>query len=139
MNKSDKKKIFPGGIDEQAILDIVASKGSMLSILSETPPQPDTAEVIPPKSAATGKQAFTDKECDAFIANFLDVPRSESTTTLHIDTDIHRRISSLVWAIDNRKVTVAGVTNQILALFFEQNEKLLHYIIEKHCKSFKTK
>ena len=89
MNKSDKKKIFPGGIDEQAILDIVASKGSMLSILSETPSRPETAEVSPPEPATTGKQAITDKQCDALIANFLDVPRSESTTTLHIDTDIH--------------------------------------------------
>lgn len=139
MNKSDKKKIFPGGIDEKAILDIVASKGSMLSILSETSPGPDTAEVIPPESVAAGKQAFTDKQCDAFIANFLNVSRSESTTTLHIDTDIHRRISSLVWGIGSRKVTVAGVTNRILALFFEQNEEMVHYIIEKHCKSFKTK
>lgn len=139
MDKSDKKKIYPGGIDEQAILDIVASKGSMLSIPSEPSSQTDMTEVSPPKSVATGKQTFTDKQCDAFIAIFLNVSRSTSSTTLHIDTDIHQRISSLVWGIGNRKATVAGVANRILALFFEQNEELVHYIIEKHCKSFKTK
>lgn len=138
MDKSDKKKIYPGGINEQEILDIVASKGSMLSI-SEPSPRTDTAEVSPPKPVATGKQTFTDKQCDAFIANFLNVSRSTSSTTLHIDIDIHQRISSLVWGIGSRKATVAGVANRILTLFFEQNEELIHYIIEKHCKSFKTK
>lgn len=138
MDKSDKKKIYPGGINEQEILDIVAAKGSMLST-PEPSPQTDMTEVSPPKSVATGKQTFTDKQCDAFIANFLNVSRSTSSTTLHIDTDIHQRISSLVWGIGSRKATVAGVANRILALFFEQNEELIHYIIEKHCKSFKTK
>lgn len=138
MNKSDKKKIYPGGIDEQEILDIVAAKGSMLSA-PEPFPQTDMTEVSPPKSVTIGKQTFTDKQCDAFIANFLNVSRSTSSTTLHIDTDIHQRISSLVWGISSRKATVAGVANRILALFFEQNEELVHYIIEKHCKSFKTK
>lgn len=139
MDKSDKKKIYPGGIDEKAILDIVEKKGSKLSILSEPSREPETAEVIPTKSAATGKRAFTDAQYDAFIASFLNVSRSTSSTTLHIDTDVHQHISSLVWGIGSRKVTVAGVANRILSLFFEQNEELVHYIIERHCESFKSK
>lgn len=139
MDKSDKKKIYPGGIDEKAILDMVEAKSSMLSTDSEPSPEPDKAEKIPLKPAETGKPAFTDGQCDAFVAKFMNLPRSTSSTTLHIDSGVHQYISSLVWAIGDRKVTVAAVTNRILELFFEQNGELVHYIIERHCKSFKTK
>lgn len=143
MDNSDKKKVNPRSIDEKAILEIVAGKGSGLSILSEPSPKPsprrDVAEVIPPVSTATGKHVFTDEQRAIFMADFLNIPRSTSSTTLHIDTGIHQRISSLVWGIGNRKVTVAGVANRILELFFEQNEELVHSIIEKHCESLKTK
>lgn len=144
MDNSDKKKVNPRSIDEKAILEIVAGKGSGLSILSEpslkpSPRKKDAAEVIPPVSPAPGKHVFTDEQRATFTADFLNIPRSTSSTTLHIDTDIHRRISSLVWGIGNRKVTVAGVANRILELFFEQNEELVHSIIEKHCESLKTK
>lgn len=139
MEKSDKKKVYPGSIDEKAILDIVEGKSSMLSMLSEPSPQPDMPKAPPQEAETTGKRIFTDEQRDAFIAIFLNAYRSTSSTTLHIDTCIHQRISSLVWSIGDRKVTVAGVANRILALFFEQNEELIHSIIEKHCESFKTK
>lgn len=140
MDNSDKKKVNPRSIDEKAILEIVAGKGSGLSILSEpSPRKEDVAEVIPPVSTVSGKHVFTDEQRATFTADFLNIPRSTSSTTLHIDNDIHRRISSLVWGIGNRKVTVAGVANRILELFFEQNEELVHSIIEKHCESLKTK
>lgn len=142
MDNSEKRKVNPRSIDEKAILEIVAGKGSRLSATSDPVPAPssgpDTAEIIP-ASPPEQKHISTDGQCAAFIATFLDVPRSASTTTLHIDTDVHRCISSLVWGIGDKKVTVSGVANRILALFFEENAELVHSIIEKHCESFKTK
>lgn len=146
MDTPDKRKVNPRSIDEKAILEIVAGKGSRLSVIPEPSPapssphpQPDVVKATPPASPATGKRVPTNEQRAAFIANFLNIPRSASSTTLHIATGMHQRVSSLVWAIGDKKATVAGVANRILELFFEQNEELVHSIIEKQCESFKTK
>lgn len=95
---SGKKKFDPRSIDEKAILDIVARKGTIRpdSPATSVSPKPeDTAEEIAGSSEAP---VFTTGEIDAYRASFLNTVRTKSRKSLHIDADLHRRISSLVWA-----------------------------------------
>ena len=105
---SGKKKFDPRSIDEKAILDIVARKGTIRpdSPATSVSPKPeDTAEEIAGSSEAP---VFTTGEIDAYRASFLNTVRTKSRKSLHIDADLHRRISSLVWAVGRGEVTVAG-------------------------------
>ena len=109
---SGKKKFDPRSIDEKAILDIVARKGTIRpdSPATSVSPKPeDTAEEIAGSSEAP---VFTTGEIDAYRASFLNTVRTKSRKSLHIDADLHRRISSLVWAVGRGEVTVAGFVRQ---------------------------
>ena len=93
---SGKKRFDPRSIDEKAILDIVARKGTIRpdSPATSVSPKPeDTAEEIAGSSEAP---VFTTGEIDAYRASFLNTVRTKSRKSLHIDADLHRRISSLV-------------------------------------------
>ena len=90
---SGKKKFDPRSIDEKAILDIVARKGTIRpdSPATSVSPKPeDTAEEIAGSSEAP---VFTTGEIDAYRASFLNTVRTKSRKSLHIDADLHRRIS----------------------------------------------
>ena len=129
---SGKKKFDPRSIDEKAILDIVARKGTIRpdSPATSVSPKPeDTAEEIAGSSAG---------EIDAYRASFLNTVRTKSRKSLHIDADLHRRISSLVWAVGRGEVTVAGFVNQVLAHHFEENGGLINAVLEKYYQSLKS-
>ena len=131
---SGKKKFDPRSIDEKAILDIVARKGTIRpdSPATSVSPKPeDTAEEIAGSSEAP---VFTTGEIDAYRASFLNTVRTKSRKSLHIDADLHRRISSLVWA----EATVAGFVNQVLAHHFEENGGLINAVLEKYYQSLKS-
>ena len=101
---SGKKKFDPRSIDEKAILDIVARKGTIRpdSPATSVSPKPeDTAEEIAGSSEAP---VFTTGEIDAYRASFLNTVRTKPRKSLHIDADLHRRISSLVWAVGRGEV-----------------------------------
>ena len=129
---SGKKKFDPRSIDEKAILDIVARKGT---IRPDSPATEDTAEEIAGSSEAP---VFTTGEIDAYRASFLNTVRTKSRKSLHIDADLHRRISSLVWAVGRGEVTVAGFVNQVLAHHFEENGGLINAVLEKYYQSLKS-
>ena len=100
------------------------------------PPKPeDTAEEIAGSSEAP---VFTTGEIDAYRASFLNTVRTKSRKSLHIDADLHRRISSLVWAVGRGEVTVAGFVNQVLAHHFEENGGLINAVLEKYYQSLKS-
>lgn len=87
---SGKKKFDPRSIDEKAILDIVARKGTIRpdSPATSVSPKPeDTAEEIAGSSEAP---VFTTGEIDAYRASFLNTVRTKSRKSLHIDADLHR-------------------------------------------------
>ena len=135
---SGKKKFDPRSIDEKAILDIVARKGTIRpdSPATSVSPKPeDTAEEIAGSSEAP---VFTTGEIDAYRASFLNTVRTKSRKSLHIDADLHRRISSLVWAVGRGEVTVAGFVNQVLAHHFEENGGLINAVLEKYYQSLKS-
>lgn len=93
---SGKKKFDPRSIDEKAILDIVARKGTIrpespVTAASRKPE--DTEEEVIGESEAP---VFTVEEINAYRASFLNTVRTKSRKSLHIDADLHRRISSLV-------------------------------------------
>ncbi|MCS2965368.1 DUF3408 domain-containing protein [Bacteroides ovatus] len=69
---------------------------------------------------------------------FLNTVRTKSRKSLHIDADLHRRISSLVWAVGRGEVTVAGFVNQVLAHHFEENGGLINAVLEKYYQSLKS-
>ena len=96
----------------------------------------DTAEEIAGSSEAP---VFTTGEIDAYRASFLNTVRTKSRKSLHIDADLHRRISSLVWAVGRGEVTVAGFVNQVLAHHFEENGGLINAVLEKYYQSLKSK
>ena len=77
-------------------------------------------------------------EIDAYRASFLNTVRTKSRKSLHIDADLHRRISSLVWAVGRGEVTVAGFVNQVLAHHFEENGGLINAVLEKYYQSLKS-
>ncbi|MCS2765100.1 DUF3408 domain-containing protein [Bacteroides thetaiotaomicron] len=81
---------------------------------------------------------FTTGEIDAYRASFLNTVRTKSRKSLHIDADLHRRISSLVWAVGRGEVTVAGFVNQVLAHHFEENGGLINAVLEKYYQSLKS-
>ena len=108
---SGKKKFDPRSIDEKAILDIVARKGTI------RPDSPATS--VSPKPEDTAEEIAGSK-------------------SLHIDADLHRRISSLVWAVGRGEVTVAGFVNQVLAHHFEENGGLINAVLEKYYQSLKS-
>ena len=99
---SGKKKFDPRSIDEKAILDIVARKGTI------RPDSPATS--VSPKPEDTAEEI----------------------------ADLHRRISSLVWAVGRGEVTVAGFVNQVLAHHFEENGGLINAVLEKYYQSLKS-
>ena len=149
---SGKKKFDPRSIDEKAILDIVARKGTIRpdSPATSVSPKPeDTAEEIAgiPSSwpgydltiaGSSEAPVFTTGEIDAYRASFLNTVRTKSRKSLHIDADLHRRISSLVWAVGRGEVTVAGFVNQVLAHHFEENGGLINAVLEKYYQSLKS-
>ena len=81
---------------------------------------------------------FTVKEINAYRASFLNTVRTKSRKSLHIDADLHRRISSLVWAVGRGEATVAGFVNQVLAHHFEENGGLINAVLEKYYQSLKS-
>ena len=95
----------------------------------------NTAEEIAGSSEAP---VFTTGEIDAYRASFLNTVRTKSRKSLHIDADLHRRISSLVWAVGRGEVTVAGFVNQVLAHHFEENGGLINAVLEKYYQSLKS-
>lgn len=136
---SGKKKFDPRSIDEKAILDIVARKGT---IRAESPvtavsrkPEDAEEEVVGGSNEAP---VFTTGEIDAYRASFLNTVRTKSRKSLHIDADLHRRISSLVWAVGRGEATVAGFVNQVLAHHFEENGELINAVLEKYYQSLKS-
>ena len=135
---SGKKKFDPRSIDEKAILDIVARKGTIRpeSSVTAASRKPEDAE----KKAAGESEAliFTIEEINAYKASFLNTVRTKSRKSLHIDADLHRRISSLVWAVGRGEVTVAGFVNQVLAHHFEENGELINAVLEKYYQSLKS-
>ena len=131
---SGKKRFDPRSIDEKAILDIVARKGTIRPdspATSASPKPEDTVEEIAGSSEAPG---FT----TAYRASFLNTVRTKSRKSLHIDAGLHRRISSLVWAVGRGEVTVAGFVNQVLAHHFEENGGLINAVLEKYYQSLKS-
>ena len=126
---SGKKRFAPRSIDEKAILDIVARKGTI------RPDSPATSASPKPSSEAP---VFTTGEIDAYRASFLNTVRTKSRKSLHIDAGLHRRISSLVWAVGRGEVTVAGFVNQVLAHHFEENGGLINAVLEKYYQSLKS-
>lgn len=81
---SGKKKFDPRSIDEKAILDIVARKGTIRpdSPATSVSPKPeDTAEEIAGSSEAP---VFTTGEIDAYRASFLNTVRTKSRKSLHL-------------------------------------------------------
>lgn len=135
---SGKKKFDPRSIDEKAILDIVARKGTIRpeSSVTAASRKPEDAE----KKVAGESEAliFTIEEINAYKASFLNTVRTKSRKSLHIDADLHRRISSLVWAVGRGEVTVAGFVNQVLAHHFEENGELINAVLEKYYQSLKS-
>ena len=127
---SGKKRFDPRSIDEKAILDIVARKGTI------RPDSPATS--ASPKPEDTVAPVFTTGEIDAYRASFLNTVRTKSRKSLHIDAGLHRRISSLVWAVGRGEVTVAGFVNQVLAHHFEENGGLINAVLEKYYQSLKS-
>lgn len=133
-----KKKFDPRSIDEKAILDIVARKGT---IRLESPATAasrkaeDTEEEIAGSNEAP---VFTTGDINAYRASFLNTTRSKSRKSLHIDAGLHRRISSLVWAVGRGEVTVAGFVNQVLAHHFEEHGELINAVLEKYYQSLKS-
>ena len=88
---SGKKKFDPRSIDEKAILDIVARKGTIRPdspATSASPKPEDTVEEIAGSSEAP---VFTTGEIDAYRASFLNTVRTKSRKSLHIDAGLHRR------------------------------------------------
>ena len=84
---SGKKKFDPRSIDEKAILDIVARKGTIRpdSPATSVSPKPeDTAEEIAGSSEAP---VFTTGEIDAYRASFLNTVRTKSRKSLHAPGD----------------------------------------------------
>ena len=133
---SGKKRFAPRSIDEKAILDIVARKGTIRPdspATSASPKPEDTVEEIAGSSEAP---VFTTGEIDAYRASFLNTVRTKSRKSLHIDAGLHRRISSLVWAVGRGEVTVAGFVNQVLAHHFEENGGLINAVLEKYYQLF---
>ena len=131
---SGKKRFDPRSIDEKAILDIVARKGTIRPdspATSASPKPEDTVEEIAGSSEAP---VFTTGEIDAYRASFLNTVRTKSRKSLHIDAGLHRRISSLVWAVGRGEVTV----NQVLAHHFEENGGLINAVLEKYYQSLKS-
>ena len=124
---SGKKKFDPRSIDEKAILDIVARKGTIRpdSPATSVSPKPeDTAEEIAGSSEAP---VFTTGEIDAYRASFLNTVRTKSRKSLHIDADLSARL-----------LTVAGFVNQVLAHHFEENGGLINAVLEKYYQSLKS-
>ena len=119
---SGKKKFDPRSIDEKAILDIVARKGTIRpdSPATSVSPKPeDTAEEIAGSSEAP---VFTTGEIDAYRASFLNTVRTKSRKSLHIDADLHRRISSLVWAVGYHMIIQLAAMKNIPSSYYEAAE-----------------
>ena len=134
---SEKKKFDPRSIDEKEILEIVARKGTI------RPESPVTAVLRKPGTedeVAGNKEtpAFSTEEINAYRASFLNTVRTKSRKSLHIDADLHRRISSLVWAVGRGEVTVASFVNQVLVHHFEENGGLINAVLEKYYQSLKS-
>ena len=78
---SGKKRFDPRSIDEKAILDIVARKGTIRPdspATSASPKPEDTVEEIAGSSEAP---VFTTGEIDAYRASFLNTVRTKSGAT----------------------------------------------------------
>ena len=124
---SGKKKFDPRSIDEKAILDIVARKGTI------RPDSPATS--VSPKPEDTAEEIAGSSEAPVFTTGEI---RTKSRKSLHIEADLHRRISSLVWAVGRCEVTVAGFVNQVLAHHFEENGGLINAVLDKYYQSLKS-
>ena len=135
---SGKKKFDPRSIDEKTILDIVARKGTIRPdspVTAESRKSEDTVEEV---ARECETPVFTVEEINAYRTSFLNTVRTKSRKSLHIDADLHRRISSLVWAVGRGEVTVAGFVNQVLAHHFEENGGLINAVLEKYYQSLKS-
>ena len=99
---SGKKKFDPRSIDEKTILDIVARKGTIRPDSPATGVSSKSEDVEEEVAGESEAPVFTVKEINAYRASFLNTVRTKSRKSLHIDADLHRRISSLVWAVGNR-------------------------------------
>lgn len=135
---SGKKKFDPRSIDEKTILDIVARKGTIRPdspVTAESRKSEDTVEEV---ARECETPVFTVEEINAYRTSFLNTVRTKSRKSLHIDADLHRRISSLVWAVGRDEATVAGFVNQVLAHHFEENGELINAVLEKYYQSLKS-
>lgn len=135
---SGKKRFAPRSIDEKAILDIVARKGTIRPDSPATGVSSKSEDVEEEVAGESEAPVFTVKEINAYRASFLNTVRTKSRKSLHIDADLHRRISSLVWAVGRGEATVAGFVNQVLAHHFEENGGLINAVLEKYYQSLKS-
>lgn len=137
------KLIDPRTIDEQVILEIVSGKNARPFAPSNTTSGDDK----PTSTSATKQSPVTkpgsqppseDQDAlDRYETMFLHPGHIASRKSLHIDADIHRRISALVGAAARNDLTVSGFVNGILTRHFEEYGELIAQFLDKYYQSLK--
>ena len=61
---------------------------------------------------------------------FHSIP-AKARKSLHIDAELHRRLSSLVWATGRSDVTMEGLLNYILTQHLKEYKDILDVICRK--------
>ena len=81
---SGKKKFDPRSIDEKAILDIVARKGTIRPESPATAVYRKTEDAEEEIAGSSEAPVFTNGEIEAYRASFLNTIRTKSRKSLHI-------------------------------------------------------
>lgn len=137
------KRVDPRTIDEQVILDIVSGKNARPFAPSNTISADDkststSANQHIPASKQKSQPPSEDQDAlDRYEAVFLHPGHITSRKSLHIDADIHRRISALVGAAARNDLTVSGFVNGILTRHFEEHGKSITQFLDKFYQSLK--
>ena len=138
------KRIDPRTIDEQAILEIVSSKndrinlpqGKCATVVAEQTPHAGSSEGSSAEDPTQPSFAVVAKQLSDYKNTFLQTSPFTDKKTLHIDRNLHHRISALV-GITGRGATVSGFVNKVLIDHFEKHNQEVGALLDQYYKSLK--
>lgn len=127
MGNYGKKRIDPGRIDKKSISDMVwgkSTQGTIPRAVKET----NTTGTTHMQTVSREESAVWTDSHEA--GRFHSIP-AKARKSLHIDAELHRRLSSLVWATGRSDVTMEGLLNYILTQHLKEYKDVLDVICRK--------
>ena len=138
MDSFGKKKIDPRTIDEKAILEMVAAKGTQRAYTSapaQTAVSPKEEDI--PKVEEEQKN-IPKEDVENYVQRYLNDFSSPQRKPLHIDAEVYECISDIVWSVRRKDFTVSGFISRVLTEHLKENADLIKTVTGRSYRLFES-